>query len=513
LFIIIGFGFCYSAGDMMMRNLSKYTSFLKCFGSFLFVILALMLLNTNVYAADFSISFTPVLDSIYDNETAEYSFNITNMQNIQERFQIYTISASWDINPSLVIVEPDSETVFSLEIMPIDNRLFGPQLVPITIKALSDETISQQNFYVYIKPTNSTVKSYVPNVAMEVKIKDEIDPRESLSIEVYMRNRNPLDIKDLQMDVSGLFNREYKTTLGPLEEKTNQVLFADLDPMQSPGTYSITVRLIYENKTLGEVKKDILIKSYSDLSLQHTQSRTLFSLTDTFLLKNNGNSELVKQVKLEKGLFARIFTHSSANYNLLKEDGKTYLSWDVPLEPDQQIKITVKTNYIILFVIAILLVSLVIVYYIVRSPLLLFKRAKIVSSSEHGVSEIKVKLHIKNRSGKLIRNIKLIDKYPKITRVEEDSSLGVFKPSKMLTADKNNSMLMWELEILEPYEERLITYKLASHLNIIGNIHLSPAKIKFQTKAGERSYLSNEVILLHKSSKSMDKKVTETDTD
>jgi hypothetical protein len=503
---------------MMMRNLLNDSYILKYFGLPLFllstIIFAIIGLTANAYAADFSLGYASIIDSISDNESAEYLFNITNMQTIQERFQIYTISASWDLTPSLVIVEPNSAVKFTLEIMPIDTKLFGPQLVPVTIKALSDQTLSQQNLYVYIKPTNSTVKSYVPNVAMEVKIKDEIDPRESLSIEVYMRNRNPLNIKDLRIDVSSsLFSREYKTTLGPLEEKTNQVLFADIDPIQEPGTYTVTVKLIYDNKTLGEVKKDILIKSYSDLSLQHTQSRTLFSLTDTFTLKNNGNSELVKLVKLEKGFFARIFTHTSAKYVLLKEEGKNYISWDVPLEPEQQIKITVTTNYIILFIIAVLLVCLIISYYIVRSPILLFKRAKIVLSSDHGVSEIKVKLHIKNRSRKVIRNIKLIDKYPKITRVEEDSSLGVFRPSKMLTADKNNSMLMWELEILEPYEERLVTYKLVSHLNIIGDIHLPPAKIKFHTKAGERSYISNAVILMHKSSKSMDRNDTSLDKD
>jgi hypothetical protein len=69
----------------------------------------------------------------------------------------------------------------------------------------------------------------------------------------------------------------------------------------------------------------------------------------------------------------------------------------------------------------------------------------------------------------------------------------------MLSADKVHSLLMWNLEALEPYEERLLTYTIRSKLNIVGNVHLHTAKVRFHTKSGERTTNSNDVMLMHKS--------------
>jgi hypothetical protein len=130
---------------------------------------------------------------------------------------------------------------------------------------------------------------------------------------------------------------------------------------------------------------------------------------------------------------------------------------------------------------------------------LLFKRAKIIASTDDGITEIRVKLHIKNRSGKEIRSVKVIDRYPKIVSLVETEGIGTLKPIKMLSADKVQSLLMWNLEALEPYEERLISYTLRSRLNIVGNMHLHSAKVKFLTASGERTTSSNDVMLMHRS--------------
>ena len=82
----------------------------------------------------------------------------------------------------------------------------------------------------------------------------------------------------------------------------------------------------------------------------------------------------------------------------------------------------------------------------------------------------------------------------------------MLKPSRMISADKTHSLLMWNLEVLDPYEERLLTYKLKSQLNIVGNMRLPSSKVKFLTPAGERTYYSNDVMLLHKSAHHLDKK-------
>ena len=472
----------------------------------LLLILFLVVVSA-VYAAPFTYEYDAVIDSIYTNESAFYDLIIYNNNDYQDRFQLYTISSYWDVSPSLVQASPHSTNTVTVEIAPLDSRLYGPQLVPVTIKSLEDGYSVIENFYIYIKPSNYTPQEYVPNIAMEVRMPEEVDPRNPISLEVYMRNRNPLNLEQLTIEVqSELFSKSYVTTLGALEEKTNQILFADLNPLQTPGTYSVDVKLIYKNETISQSIKQVIIKEYSDVQIEQTITKGLFSSKEKISLYNDGNDDTVKLIKVKKNFFQKIFTTTSAKYDSLKEDGISYLSWEVPLKPRESVVITVSTNYTPLVLFILLVIMLIISYYVFRSPVVLFKRAKIASSSEHGVTDIKVKLHIKNRSGRTIRNIKIIDKYPKLLTLEEETSLGSMKPTKLLSGDKAHNLLTWNLEVLDPYEERLLVYRLKSGLNIVGNVSLPASKIRFHTGTGDRSYISNRVKLLHRSSTAMSEK-------
>lgn len=471
----------------------------------LLLILALLIVSCSfIYAADFSVTYTPKTDTIYGNEIAYYSFSITNTGLTDDRIQIYTISATWDLSQTLISIPKQNTVDFILEITPLDNKLTGPYLVPLTIKSLSTGKIETLNVYLYVKASNATVLEYIPNVKMDVNVNNgnsEIDPRQKIPIEISLENRNPLDIKELKiLIISDLFNKEFTTTLSPLDRKTNQILF-ELDPFYPPGKHTINVKILKDNQTINEANKEVEILSYSDIDIEQMKVNGFLSSTETITLINHGNYEAIKQIKVPMGFFQKTFTTTSVKYISLNENGINYISWNVPLTPEDKEVIVIKTNYSILLIIALIIIALIILYYIFRSPVLLYKKAKIVTSTEEGTSEIKVKLHIRNRSGKIIKNIKIMDKYPKITEVEAESVLGTTAPTKLLSADKTSSILMWTLESLEPYEERLFTYKLKSHLKIIGNINLPEAKVKFLTKTGERSYMSDGVYLFHKSEK------------
>jgi hypothetical protein len=465
---------------------------------FLFII-CISLVN----AVMFDYNTKSVLDTIYPNQTALYTIKISNNNDYADRIQLYTISAYWDISPTLLPIQPVATITFPLEITLLDERLYGPQLVPVTIKSLADGTSVIENFYVYIRATNQTAPSYSPSAVLDVafnKTFDPSDPNHMLSLNVHLRNKNPLNLKDIKFIVSSeLFKeKEVSTSLGPLEEKTLGVLLA-IDPLQAPGTYNISVRLVANNISITESRSEIQVLSYSDIAIEQTKTSGLFSSTETIKLTNHGNYQATKIEKIPKNFFEKIFTTTSAKYQSITENGISYIAWTIPLSPEQPVEITITTNYIVLVIIIILIIIGIISYYVFRSPVLLLKNAKIVSSSEDGVSEVKVRLHIKNRSSRTIKNIKIVDKYPKIIQIEDELSLGMLKPTKMLSADKSNSLLMWNLEVLDPYEERLLTYKLKSQLNIVGNVSLPSAKIKFSTGVGERTYYSNNVKLLHKS--------------
>jgi hypothetical protein len=465
-------------GEKMMKKLSVS-------------IFVLLLLVTSVSAATPVLKYTAVSDTIKEGDnTAIYRVSLTNTEKSDDKLQFYTISAYWDIDPTIITVPAESVSAFDMEIRLSGGTLIGPQLVPVTIKSLNTGDTLIENFYVYIKPSNMTPMSYSPNVVMKVAMKDELDPREAASVEITMTNRNSLDITDLRISMdSELFSKEVQTTLGPLESKTNQILLG-VNELQAPGIYDIMIRLVVDNKTVTELSKEVEIIKYSEVTVEQTKVKNLFSYTQRMKIHNNGNYEAVKEVRIQKNFFEKIFT--TARYTKLKEDGVSYMTWRIPLKPQETYVLTVKTNYTILAVIIILILAGIVMYYIFRSPVLLFKRAKIVTSTEEGITEIRVKLHLKNRSGREIRGVKVIDRYPKIVSLVDENIIGSLKPTKMLSADKANSLLMWGLETLEPYEERLLTYTVKSQLNIVGNMHLKSAKARFMTLSGERTTNSND---------------------
>ncbi|MGV8086473.1 MAG: hypothetical protein ACP5N1_02485 [Candidatus Woesearchaeota archaeon] len=463
-------------------------------------ILFMLILVVSVTAATPVVRFVAINDTILEGDNlAVYRVVLTNVDSNDDRFQFYTISSFWDISPTIVSVPSASASTFDMEIVLNDKQLFGPQLVPITVKSLNSEDSIVENVYVYIKPSSEASLSYVPNVAMDVIIKEEIDPRNPLSIEMRMRNRNPLNITDLRVVLeSELFSKEVQTTLAPLEEKTNQVLFG-LNNFQEPGIYTINIKLTVQNKTIAQIKKEVRVSGYSEVSQEETKVKGLFSHANIIKLHNDGNYEVVKEVKVSKNFFEKMFTKSSEKPTILRENGISYMVWNIPLKPRESFTLNIKTNYTSLAVIIILIIAGIILYYIFRTPVLLFKRAKIITSTDEGITEIRVKLHIKNRSGREVRNVKVVDRHPKIVSLVEDNSIGSMKPTKMLSADKVHSLLMWNIEVLEPYEERLLSYTIKSNLNIIGNMHLHSAKARFLSKSGERTTNSNDVTLLHKS--------------
>jgi hypothetical protein len=136
-----------------------------------------------------------------------------------------------------------------------------------------------------------------------------------------------------------------------------------------------------QNRTIAQAQKEVKVIGYSEVSVENTKVKGLFSYSEYIKLHNDGNYEVVKQVKVQKTFFQRIFTSSSVRYERLREDGVSYMTWNVPLKPQESYDLSLRTSYNILAILALLIIAGIVSYYILRSPLLLYKRAKIVAST------------------------------------------------------------------------------------------------------------------------------------
>ena len=94
-------------------------------------------------------------------------------------------------------------------------------------------------------------------------------------------------------------------------------------------------------------------------------------------------------------------------------------------------------------------------------------------------------MFIRNRTSKKLHNVEVKEKVSKLTKfIEEPDSIGSPNPSKIIHG-KSSTLVKWHFEVLEPYEERLITYKIESKFKLVGSIQFPRAIVKFRTHEGK----------------------------
>jgi len=114
---------------------------------------------------------------------------------------------------------------------------------------------------------------------------------------------------------------------------------------------------------------------------------------------------------------------------------------------------------------------------------------------EGGISEIKILLHVKNRSNFTIDEIDITDTIPHIGEMDKEIQIGTIKPVSIAKHKRIGTIVKWQIISLEKYEERIITYRIRSKLSILGGLILPAAKLKFKEKGKDRVVKSSKLKL------------------
>ena len=135
-------------------------------------------------------------------------------------------------------------------------------------------------------------------------------------------------------------------------------------------------------------------------------------------------------------------------------------------------------------------------YFLFRTQVVLKKSARILSTKEGGISELKVIIHARNRSSKKVRNVRIIDLIPSLAELVKHFDVGTLEPYKVVLHDAKGTIVKWKIDELEPGEERLIYYKVKNKLSVLSGISLPAVVAKFETAPEtERSSKSNVVCM------------------
>ena len=392
----------------------------------------LCLMAFSVSAVDFTVSLFPNERTIKSNETAVFELELEHNSPVEEVFEVYSNDVTWDVRPEKILTIPAGEKLkANLLVHPL-NLNPGAYNLPIFFKRTGSS--DQQKVFVYVAvespfPEDAT---YLPAVRGVATVDDEVDPRTGMTIKLSLENQNRRILDKVNVKVrSAVINKDYTTSLGPLEKKTLTFL-AELDPFTPPGKDALQISIVVPEKEkayqfdLFPVSFEVV--EYGVVMPSVEAQKSFLKRTETVTLTNQGNKPLTHVYRVPAWFAKQWFI--SAAPEPRKEAGN--LAWEVPLGAGVSAQLMITYNYRPLFWLFLIAAVIVAAYYVFRSPVSVNKRASVVSSHEGGITELKVVIELVNRSSKIARNVRVMDLAPKLADVEKEFKETILAPSKIV---------------------------------------------------------------------------------
>jgi len=359
----------------------------------------------------------------------------------------------------------------------------------INIKSLTENTINLQHTISISLITPENI------ISIEPENKPQLIPGKVSQYQLVLKNNANRDLNNLKIQLESIpYTGEFDIELIGANSKYIADLNIKTKSSSKEGDHDITIKVFERGQLRGSKTNKITLTSNPDIEEQRQINKNFLS-TNIKIIKNNiGNEQITKKVKYPITKFQRIFTSTTPEAIILNENENKYYFWSFTLEPDQEYIIEINTDYKVLFVIALLIIFVIgLLSYFKTKNINITKKVFRIKSDKEGISDLKILLHIKNRTMQDIHHIKILDFIPSSAKLSED--FGTLNPGK---TEKNDQgiRLTWDILTLEPGEERIISYKIHSKIHISGKMTLPQAIVKYRKKNKKHTQiLSNKLTI------------------
>lgn len=443
-----------------------------------------------VKAEQTAIKVTPIKNLIIPPEQASFEINVKNLKGETQRYSIHSFVKGWTVTASPVIIElaPQESRTITVLARPLEE--LPPNLYYVDVVIQSDtheEYIQRLNVYL----ASDKVAEYLPSLKVALDMDEIIDPREAVSIKLFVENRNPLDLSNLTIKLKSdipEFVKEVTINLPPLEKKTVELSITP-DKFQGPKEYTLFFVFEHEGQSVRVIQKRIEIESLRPAFVLETKEEAVFlKIFTEVTVSNEGNVLNTQSVKLPVSVWRKFFT---SGVESIEEEEQHYLVWEILLGPNESTTFSFVTNYRLIIYVLLALLIFTGFYFYVQSPVSLRKKAVTTKSDEGGaLSEITVTLDVRNLKKKPLQNVSITDIVPAIANVEKSLRLGTLRPHK-ISHGKHGTKVVWLLAELDGHDHRIITYKIKAKLNILGTFSLPRATIEYRKGRKKRKAYSN----------------------
>jgi hypothetical protein len=297
---------------------------------------------------------------------------------------------------------------------------------------------------------------------------------ESEQATLYVKNKVNFNFPEIKTSFnSAFFNTEKTFSLSSLEKKEFAIpLNKEKIKILVAGQYilsgKVEVKDVEENL---EGNINFLEKS----GIKSTESFSGIFFRERVIEKENiGNLPTVAEARISKDIISRLFTSFSIYPD--KSDRKNIFvsySWVKELRPGEKLEIRIKTNYLYpLIILIVIILGAYLIYRYNLSNLIIRKRVTFVKTKG---GEFALKVTLTASARKFVEKISIIDRIPAMTKIFE--RFGAYPPDNI---DEKNRRLEWNIESLQPGEERVFSYIIYSKIGVVGKFELPLATAVYE---------------------------------
>jgi hypothetical protein len=453
------------------------------------IVLVFLVVISFSVTAQSTITTTPINNQVDVNGNAQYSLEIKNHEAVSQRYSIFSFQSGqgWNVDPyplrdKVIELGPGKSYTTMIQIQPLED--FSPGIYHISIAVESDrgEKYSKA-LKVYLRP--ETPVEYVPALKVTADLDEKINPQESISIKLFIENRNPLDLQELKVRIQSdlfEFRKEAVIDLPPLEKKTVEFSITP-NPFTQPKEYVLFFVFERDGQDIKVVEQKIeILPLLPGFELDAQKERIFLKDFYGLHITNKGNVLNSQEVNFPTTLWQSMFTRGDVQ--AVSIDGERFLTAQVSLGPNETATLHYVTNYRIPIYLLLVIIVLLTFYLSVQSPIEVIKSAQTTKGSESGsLSEIKVTLEVRNKTSRPLTHVKIIDIVPAIANIEKSLELGTLRPNS-IKHTKNGTKVEWDLAEVDGQEHRLISYKVKTKLNVLGTFSLQRAQIHYKKGKG-----------------------------
>ena len=343
----------------------------------------------------------------------------------------------------------------------------------ITLQSLTNSEKTDHGFILRVVPPEDIFE-------LKTSVPEKVQPGREFTVGVSLKSNLNTNIRDVKVVVnSEFFNEERVINFFPYQEREESFTFT-IPQLAKPSEYNLSIRVIQADFLTDNAKILFRVLEKTDVK-EKLEVNSQFLKTTYLVTKSNaGNTWVEESFDLPLNMFQRSFASYSADPS--SSDGAGW-HWQFRIELDSEYKLSVTINYQPLFAGILLVVFVALLSgYLLSRGVTIRKEILKIKQTPDGMSELKVLLHIKNKSGKSVHNVAVIELLPNL--IYPSTQFGTLHPEKVQKGEKGVK-LTWTLNELLAGEERILSYTVHSKINMIGKFLLPPALVRYKNPRGK----------------------------